>query len=85
MSFPGGTVIKQEWPSWDEDDLLLDLIEIVVQVKGKIRARMRVSPDASPGDMEKEALSLDRIEEILNGSKPRRVIVVPGKLVNVIP
>jgi len=85
MSFSGDTVIQQEWPSWDENDLVLDSIEMVVQVKGKIRARIRVSPDAPSSEIEKKALSLDRIEEILDGSKPRRVIVVPGKLVNVIP
>ncbi len=85
MNFPGDTVAEQEWPSWNEADLVLDTVEIVVQVKGKIRARMRVPSETSADELQKRALSLDRIEELLGGSEPRRVIVVPGKLVNIIP
>jgi leucyl-tRNA synthetase len=85
MGFGGSTVNRQEWPQWSEDDLVLDSIEIAVQVKGKIRAKMRVSSSADTAEIEKEALSLDRIRGILAGSEPRRVIVVPGKLVNIIP
>ncbi|MFO8183269.1 MAG: leucine--tRNA ligase [Candidatus Aegiribacteria sp.] len=85
MGFPGDTVTRQEWPEWNEEDLVRDTVEIVVQVKGRIRARMMVSPEASEEDMRERALGLERIEEILEGRKPRRVIVVPGKLVNIIP
>ncbi len=85
MNFPGDTVAEQEWPSWNEADLVLDTVEIVVQVKGKIRARMRVPSETGADELQKRALSLDRIEELLGGSEPRRVIVVPGKLVNIIP
>ncbi|MCD4774574.1 MAG: leucine--tRNA ligase [Candidatus Aegiribacteria sp.] len=85
MNFPGDTVFRWEWPSWDEDDLILDTVEIVVQVRGKIRGRIRIATNASTDEIEKKALSLDRIEEMLGDKEPRRVIVVPGKLVNVIP
>ncbi len=85
MNFPGDTVISQEWPAWDEQDLVLDSVEIVVQVKGKIRARMRVPSGTGTDEIKKRALSLDRIEELLGDSEPARVIVVPGKLVNIIP
>jgi leucyl-tRNA synthetase len=85
MNFPGDTVCRQEWPSWDENDIVLDTVEIVVQVRGKIRSRIRIDTDASTDEIEKKALSLDRIKEILGGNEPRRVVVVPGKLVNIIP
>lgn len=85
MGFEGDTVFHQEWPEWDEDDLVLDTVEVVVQVRGRIRGRMMISPDASEEEMRRRALALDRVIEILDGSEPRRVIVVPGKLVNIIP
>jgi leucyl-tRNA synthetase len=83
--FPGDTVFHQAWPCWNEDDLVLDAVEIVVQVKGKIRGRMMLPPDISGEEMQRRALELDRIADILDGREPRRVIVVPGKLVNIIP
>lgn len=85
MGFPGETVITQEWPTWNEDDLVLDTIEMVVQVKGKIRARITLPADASKEEIENKALSDEKIRKILNGSDPGRVIIVPGKLVNIIP
>ncbi|MCK4506380.1 MAG: leucine--tRNA ligase [Candidatus Aegiribacteria sp.] len=85
MKFRGETVITQQWPTWNEDDLILDTVEMVVQVKGKIRARITLPAGASKEEIEKKALSEEKIRKILNGSEPRRVIIVPGKLVNIIP
>jgi len=85
MNYPGDTVCTREWPLWDENDLILDTVEIVVQVKGRIRERIQVAADASSDEIQRKALALDRIHEILGGNEPRRVIVVPGKLVNIIP
>ena len=85
LNFPGDTVFRQEWPSWDENDLILNTVEMVVQVKGKIRGRITINTDAGNDEIEMEALSLLKIKEILGGRKPGRVIVVPGKLVNIIP
>ncbi len=85
LNFPGDTVFKQEWPSWDENDLILNTVEMVVQVKGKIRGRITVNTDAGDDEIKTEALSLLKIKEILGGREPGRVIVVPGKLVNIIP
>ena len=85
MDLPGDSVFLQSWPEWNEDDLVRDTVEMVVQVKGRIRGRMTVPTDASEEHMRKCALELDRIEEILQGRPPGRVIVVPGKLVNIIP
>lgn len=85
LEFPGETVHRQPWPDWSEDDLQRDTVEMVVQVRGRIRARITVDADASEEDIRRAALSQERIEAILNGEAPRRVIVVPGSLVNIIP
>ncbi|MCK5064925.1 MAG: class I tRNA ligase family protein, partial [Candidatus Fermentibacteraceae bacterium] len=85
MNFPGETVFTQQWPTWNEDDLILDTVEMVVQVKGKIRARITLPAGASKEEIEREALSDEKIMTILGGSEPRRIIVVPGKLINIIP
>lgn len=85
MNFPGETVFTQQWSTWNEDDLILDTVEMVVQVKGKIRARITLPAGASKEEIEREALSDEKIMTILGGSEPRRIIVVPGKLINIIP
>ncbi|MBN2587014.1 MAG: leucine--tRNA ligase [Candidatus Fermentibacteraceae bacterium] len=85
MGFQGDTVFHQQWPCWDEGDLVQDAVEVVVQVRGRIRGRMMLAPDASRDEMCRRALELDRIRELLDGHEPGRIIVVPGKLVNIIP
>jgi len=83
--FQGDSVCTQDWPVWSDEDLVRDTIEIVVQVKGKIRGRLDLPSNTDGKTMEKKALELPRIQEILGGKEPRRVITVPGKLVNIIP
>ncbi len=78
------TIHTQKWPEWVEEDTVKDTVEIVVQIKGKIRGRISVPADASKEDIEKMALQLDKVQDHLKGSAPRRVIVVPGRLVNII-
>jgi len=85
MGFPGDSVFHQEWPCWSEDDLALETVEIVVQVTGRIRARIVVPAGASDEELTRAALSADKVAELLGGTAPRRVIVVPDKLVNIIP
>jgi leucyl-tRNA synthetase len=64
--------------------LVDDTIEIPVQVMGKVRSRVIVPTGASNADLEKAALADERIRELLAGKTIRKVIVVPGKLVNVV-
>ena len=85
LGYPGETIHLQEWPVWNEADLERDMIEIAVQVKGKIRGKICIPVDSSEEQVKDAALSLERIREILAGSPPRRIIVVPGRLVNIIP
>lgn len=78
------TIHNQKWPEWVESDLEQDTIEMVVQIKGRIRDRIVVSADASKEDIEKIALGSDKVQSLLQGTEPRRIIVVPGRLVNII-
>jgi len=73
------------FPEADESLLVDDTVEYPVQVKGKLRARIEVAADASPADVEAAALADPKIAGILDGAAPKKVIVVPGKMVNVVP
>lgn len=72
----------QALPTFDESKLVEDEVEIVVQVMGKVRAKLTMSKDASKDEMEK--LALEAIQDQIEGKTVRKVIVVPGKLVNVV-
>ncbi|MBG9581437.1 leucyl-tRNA synthetase [Bacillus thuringiensis] len=76
------TITYASWPTFDESKLVEDEVEIVVQVMGKVRAKLTMSKDASKEEMEK--LALEAIQDQIEGKTVRKVIVVPGKLVNVV-
>jgi leucyl-tRNA synthetase len=79
------SIHESEWPVWIEADLVRQSIELAVQIAGKVRARIVVPADATEDQIRLAALSADRIGEILGGAEPKRVLVVPGRLVNIIP
>lgn len=72
------------WPTFDESKLVSDTIEVVIQVNGKLRAKMHVARDASKEALEADALANERVQEFTEGKAVRKVIVVPGKLVNIV-
>lgn len=72
------------WPEADEDALVRDSVEIVVQVNGKVRARMEAPADADRAALEKAALAQENAQRFIEGKAVRKVIVVPGKLVNIV-
>jgi leucyl-tRNA synthetase len=72
----------EPWPTYDAALLQDEEVEIPVQINGKLRGRVRVSPNADRGDMEAAAWADPRIVELLEGKTLRRIVVVPGKLVN---
>ncbi|WP_079526827.1 leucine--tRNA ligase [Halobacillus hunanensis] len=80
----GGTISYQEWPTFDESKLVENEVEIVIQVTGKVRAKMMVNVDASKEDLEKAALENEQVQDWLKGKTVRKVIAVPGKLVNIV-
>jgi leucyl-tRNA synthetase len=80
-----GSVHREPWPSHDPEALVQDSIELVIQVKGKVRGSLTVPADADRDSLEQLALASDVAQKWLEGQPPRRVIVVPGKLVNLVP
>ena len=72
------------WPTVDAGALARDSLEIVVQVNGKVRARMEVAADAKREAVEAAALAQDNARRFIDGKTVRKVIVVPGKLVNIV-
>jgi len=77
-------LIDQAWPAVDESALEVDLIEMVVQVNGKLRARVSVPADADKDAIEKLAIADKNVQRFVDGNDIRKVIVVPGRLVNVV-
>ena len=78
------TIAYETWPTYDEAKLIEDEVEIVIQIMGKVREKMMIAKDASKEEIEEKALSLDSVQERLEGKTVRKVIVVPGKLVNIV-
>ncbi len=78
------SVVYAEFPTADPSMLVDDEIEIPVQIKGKVRSRITVPADADDATLEAAALADPRIQELIDGAEIRKVIVVPGRLVNII-
>ncbi|RKL66797.1 leucine--tRNA ligase [Salipaludibacillus neizhouensis] len=72
------------WPVYDESLLVENEVEIVVQVNGKVRSKLKIAKDATRELMEAEAVKIDKIQDEINGKQVRKVIAVPGKLVNIV-
>ncbi|MBR3384502.1 MAG: class I tRNA ligase family protein, partial [Atopobiaceae bacterium] len=77
-----GSVYDEPWPEFDEEQAKASTVEIAVQVLGKLRARIQVAADA--GREELEAAALAAVESQLEGKKVMKVVVVPGRLVNIV-
>ncbi|WP_129139633.1 leucine--tRNA ligase [Modicisalibacter coralii] len=76
--------IDARWPRLDESALVKDSVELAVQVNGKLRARIEVAPDAAKDAVEAEAMAAENVQRHVEGKTVRKVIVVPGKLVNIV-
>jgi leucyl-tRNA synthetase len=73
---------EEPWPVVDPALLEVETVEVVVQVNGKIRDRLHVSPDLTEEELVAMARASERVQAFLDGGEARRTIVVPGKLVN---
>jgi leucyl-tRNA synthetase len=78
------SVHQQPWPAFDPELARQDEVELVVQVNGKVRDRVRLATSTSEDEARAAALALPRVHEILDGSLPRRLVYVPGKLINIV-
>jgi leucyl-tRNA synthetase len=78
------TVARVGWPTVDPALLVEDSVTAVVQVQGKVRARLEVSPDVSEADLEAAAMADEAVQRALDGKTVRKVIVRAPKLVNIV-
>lgn len=72
------------WPTWDESKLVENDVEIVVQIKGKVKAKLVVAKDLSREDLEAAALANEKVQAEIAGKDIVKVIAVPNKLVNIV-
>jgi leucyl-tRNA synthetase len=84
--FPGfaGLACEQPWPTWNEEFLMEEEVEIVIQINGKLRDKVIVSKDLGKAELEQVALSSPKILESTRDKSVRKIIVIPNKLVNVV-
>lgn len=79
-----GTIHRDHWPKWDDALIQSDMMTIIVQVNGKLRAKIEQPSNASQPDIEAAALANDHVRHYTQGREPKKVIYVVGKLVNVV-
>ncbi|HED32681.1 MAG TPA: leucine--tRNA ligase [Gammaproteobacteria bacterium] len=77
-------VINERWPQADKDALVQDSIELMVQVNGKLRGKIKVPADADKESIESLALQESHVQTHIEGKTVRKIIVVPGRLVNIV-
>ncbi len=78
------TISYEAWPAFDEAKLVDDEVEIVVQINGKVRAKLNVPAEASREELQDIAMANEDVQEFIEGKTVRKVIAVPGKLVNIV-
>ena len=78
------TVHVSHWPKWDEKYLKSDTITIIVQVNGKLRAKLELPSDMDKQGVEAAALADENVQKFTNNKPPKKMVYVPGKLVNIV-
>lgn len=78
------SIAYEPWPVWDEASLVEDVNTIVVQVNGKVRGRFEAPAGTEDSELEKQALALDSVRKHLEGKDVKKVIVIKGKVVNIV-
>ncbi|MFK8011028.1 MAG: leucine--tRNA ligase [Marinicellaceae bacterium] len=79
-----GLIVDVQWPQYDEKALVKDELQLMVQVNGKLRAKINVAATASKEEIEESALSDINVKKFSDGKQIKKVIVVPGRLVNIV-
>ena len=78
------TVHVSHWPKWDEKYLKSDTMTIIVQVNGKLRAKLELPSDMDKQGVEEAALADENVQKFTNNKPPKKMVYVPGKLVNIV-
>ena len=79
-----GSVTETPWVKYDEKALVVSEIEVVVQINGKIRGKLMISPDLTPAQMQELALNDETVKGLIEGKEVVKVIAVPKKLINIV-
>ena len=78
------TITYQSWPTYDPSKIVEDEVEMIVQVNGKVRAKLKLAKDTDKDSAEKAALADDNVQKFVEGKDIKKVIVVPNKIVNIV-
>lgn len=78
------SIFNEKWPSWDEEALVKDVVEIAIQVNGKVKGRMEISSSAEQQEIEKMVIENDEVKPMLEGKQIVKVIVIKNRLVNIV-
>ena len=78
------TITYQPWPTYDSSKIVEDEVEMIVQVNGKVRAKIKMAKDTDRDEAEKVALADENVKKFTDGKDIKKVIVVPNKIVNVV-
>jgi len=78
------SIHQQLWPTWDDEVAKEDEVTLIVQINGKVRDRITMPADTPDDEMKVAALASENAQKYLAGKEPRKVIVVKGKLVNIV-
>ena len=78
------TITYQPWPTYDESKLIEKNVEVIVQVNGKVRAKLQVPKDDDKDDVQKQALADEHVQKFVDGKDIKKVIVIPNKIVNIV-
>ena len=78
------SISNQTWPKWEESALVESSVEIPVQINGKVKVKISISPDTPREEMMELALADDRVKALIEGKTIVKQIAVPGRLVNLV-
>ena len=78
------SVYFERWPEFDAEALVLDTVEIVVQINGKVRMKADVENGLSREELEAFMLADEKVKALISGKEVVKVIAVPGKLINIV-
>ena len=78
------TIHVDHWPEWDDALIADEVMTIIVQVNGKLRAKLELAKDSAEEDAKQAALADENVQKHLAGAEPKKVIYIPGKLVSIV-
>lgn len=84
LGHAGQSVHQSSWPGYDEALVAAREVTMMIQVNGKVRDQVTVAADISDGELETAVLSREKVQRFVNGQSVKKVIIVPGRLVNVV-